>query len=252
MPINVPRPDEQAPGDFGPDECVGLSDPQARGEDIADAAFPRVGCARSMKDVTTGNFGLFIAYVLPGFTALWGLSYVSEPVRAWLGTGTANAPTVGGFLYVTLASVAAGMITSTLRWLLIDTLHHWTGIRLPRWDFSRLQENVTAFDVLIEIHYRHYQFHANMLVALAFAYAARRLSLGLWSPWIGWLDGGFILLVVVLFLGSRDTLAKYYARTARLLSDDGVPTQTATRRTRLPRPPAEPSGRQPRDIPFVG
>lgn len=90
-----------------------------------------------MKDVSTGNFGLLIAFVLPGFIVLWGASYFSATVRLWLSTADAT-PTVGGFMFGTLASVAAGVTVSTVRWLVIDKIRDWTGIRQPPWNFSRL------------------------------------------------------------------------------------------------------------------
>ena len=44
-----------------------------------------------MGELTARNFGLLIAYVLPGFVGLWGLGYLSEPVRTWLsGAGPAG------------------------------------------------------------------------------------------------------------------------------------------------------------------
>ena len=110
-----------------------------------------------MRDVTNQNFGLLIAYVLPGVTALWGASYLSPTVRVWLGSAPADAPTVGGFLYLTIAAVAAGLIASTVRWAVVDTLHHVTGIPRPTWDFSRLQSNISAFNLIVEHQYRYYQ-----------------------------------------------------------------------------------------------
>lgn len=170
-----------------------------------------------MKDVSHANFGLLIAYIVPGFTALWGLAHLSYTVRSWLGVSPTETPTVAGFCYATLASIAAGVTVSTLRWLVIDSIHQSTGIRWPQWDFSRLRENVAALDLLIEIHYRYYQFYGGMLVALAIAYAARRWSLGFWSAPLGWIDLGFVLLEAVFFLGSRDTLRKYILRGEMLL-----------------------------------
>lgn len=58
------------------------------------------------------NFGLLVAFVLPGFTVLWGASYFLETVRHWL-AGAGTTPTVGGFMFVTLASVAAGVTVSS-------------------------------------------------------------------------------------------------------------------------------------------
>ena len=97
-----------------------------------------------MKELSDKNFGLLIAYLLPGFTAVWGMSYLSPTVHAWLGEASPDGPTVGGFLYVTLGSVAAGLTVSTVRWAVIDTFHHWTGLNQPQWDFAKLQANIAA------------------------------------------------------------------------------------------------------------
>src|SRR5205809_4812579 len=110
-----------------------------------------------MKESSVTNFGLLIAFLLPGTIALWGVSFASDVVRSWFGNSSADAPTVAGLLYVTLASVGAGLTVSTIRWCVIDTLHHLTGIHRPEWDYSRLQENVAALDTLTELYYRYYQ-----------------------------------------------------------------------------------------------
>lgn len=171
----------------------------------------------SMRDVTSSNFGLLIAYLLPGFTALWGASYFSPVLRVWLLGSDTDPPTLGGFLYVTLASLAAGLTVSTVRWMVIDSIHHATGIPRPRWDFGTFQKSIEAYGTLTENHYRYYQFYANMLISLAFAYAARCASVGFRSPALGWMDAGFILLMIVLFAGSRDTFRKYHARLDQIL-----------------------------------
>ncbi len=184
-----------------------------------DLALPKRACyAVQVKDVTSENFGLLIAYVLPGFILLWSLAPYSITIAGWLGQATGDQPTVGGFLYVTLASVGLGQFVSTLRWLVMDSLHHATGIRRPSWSFSQLRsrEAIAAFDRFIEDHYRYYQFHANGLMALTLAAILR------------WASGGFVLFEaavvllcnVLLFLGSRDTLMKYYRRVESVLSKD--------------------------------
>ena len=166
-----------------------------------------------MQDITTKNFGLLIAYILPGFLLLWGGSHHSLTLQGWLGQTSDELPTVGGFLYVTLGSIAAGMMASTLRWLVIDTLHHWTGLRQPPWDFSQLADRVSAFDTLIEIHYRFYQHYANMIVALVGCLLLRWTAIGFR---VG--EAVAVLLVTSLYgVASRDTLRKYYARVAGVL-----------------------------------
>jgi hypothetical protein len=78
--------------------------------------------------LTDSSFGLTIAYLLPGFTTLCGVAVVSPTVRVWLGATATDSPTLGGFLYVTVGSLTAGLFLSTLRWLILDTVHHWSGV----------------------------------------------------------------------------------------------------------------------------
>lgn len=170
-----------------------------------------------MHSVSNTNFGPLIAYLVPGATVLLGLSPFSPTLSSWFATAPGAAPTIGGFLYLTVASLAAGMTVSAVRWALVDTLHARTGLVPPRLDFARLADRVEAFALLIDNHYRHYQYYANMLVALAPAYVGYRASLGgVWPP--GWKDLTFVALEAVFFVTSRDTLRKYYTRSAQLLS----------------------------------
>jgi hypothetical protein len=109
-----------------------------------------------------------------------------------------------------MAAIAAGLTVSTVRWLLIDHLHHRTGLRPPRWDFALLEKNVAAFELLLQSHYRYYKFYANMVVALVCAYVSRGDSSG-WRGLVYW------LLAALFLVASRDALRKYYERAGRLL-----------------------------------
>ena len=42
--------------------------------------------------------------------------------------------------YAVLAATAIGLIVSALRWMLLDRLHHATGVKRPVWDDRRLND----------------------------------------------------------------------------------------------------------------
>jgi hypothetical protein len=170
-----------------------------------------------LKEVSDKNFGLVIAYVLPGFVGLWGASWWSDTVAAWLNADRFGAASVGAFLYAILGSLGAGLTVSAVRWVVIDTLHHRTGIHPPNWDFSRLQDKLQAFDALVENHYRYYQFYANTFVAVVFACGCWAIADAENPPWPTWRALAISLLEIVLYATSRDTLRKYYSRAERLL-----------------------------------
>ncbi len=170
-----------------------------------------------MKDITSNNFGVLIAYLVPGATALWGLSSFSPSLRVWFASTPGDAPTISGFLYLTVASLAVGMTVTAIRWACVDMVHAATGLTAPELNFSQLPGKVDAYNLLIEIHYRHYQFYANMFVATAITWICHRISVR--PPCqMTWIDLGFVLVEAIFFLTSRDTLRKYLTRTEQLLA----------------------------------
>lgn len=170
-----------------------------------------------MQSVSSDTFGPLIAYLVPGATVLLGASQFLPILRAWFAATPADAPTIGGFLYLTVASLGVGMTVSAIRWATVDQLHAWTGLPMPRRDFSKLGRNVEAFSLLIRIHYEHYQFYSNMCVGMAIAYVCYRVQLEGLLP-LGWLDFGFAALESIFFATSRDTLRRYCDRTEQLLA----------------------------------
>jgi hypothetical protein len=169
-----------------------------------------------MQSISNDNFGPLVAYLLPGATALLGLRPYSPVLQNWFAALPPDAPTIGGFLYLTLASLAAGMTVSAVRWALVDKIHEVSGLKAPTLDFAALHGRVDAMTLLIEIHYRHYQFYANMFVATAVAYVGHRAFAGFGQ--VGWIDAGVIVIECIFFMTSRDTLRKYYSRSQQLMS----------------------------------
>ena len=160
------------------------------------------------------NFGLVIAFLLPGFVCLAGASRFSPTIAGWMSLAPTSDPTVVGFLYVVLASLGAGLVASAARWALIDTLHHRTGLPPPHLDFSLLQPNLDAFQMAVEHNYRHFQFYANMVVASAFFAVCDQLANGRWPVSLLLLAS---ILEGLLLVTSRDCLRRYYRRTEQLL-----------------------------------
>lgn len=161
------------------------------------------------------NFGLLIAYVIPGFVALLGLSEISPALSQWLTGAGSNGPSAGGVVYLLLASLGAGLTASTFRWALIDTLHEHTGLRRPKWDDSVLWRRRQAYELLIEIHYNYYKFYANTAVALVVSAGALTYARGF--SFFLWL---LVAVTATVFVfASRNALQHYYRRASILLAE---------------------------------
>jgi hypothetical protein len=236
------------------------------------------GCASRFTFMNGGSgdnnkqFGILIAYVLPGFIVLAGLTPQFPAVARWLQPVPSGDLGVGPPLYAVLGATALGLVLSCFRWVLIDSIHHGSGIRRPVWNDGQLDQVLAGFDYVVQNHFRYYEFSANSLLALVFAYGLNRFSGTL--PFLGpGTDLGMLILVAVLFAASRDALAKYYTRTARLVgqvaekaargdpmyngndhgggggSDAKPPSDTATPRPHAPATPAKPGQSKPNDRP---
>lgn len=204
-----------------------------------------------MKDLSDKSFGLLIAYVLPGFVALWGVQPLSDTVEAWLYPSPTIPAGLESLFFVGLASVTAGLSVSALRWALIDTFHHCTGLARPEWDDTNLPDRLAAFDTVVEAHYRYYQFYSNMAVVLPLAVTVHVLSGNIPGGWLIAAAFGVELLFVAT---SRDTLRKYYARTAKLLGSLPRASRRVDmcngnhpRETSQPTKPSPPEEKKPKD-----
>ena len=160
------------------------------------------------------SFGLVIAFLLPGFVCLFGVSNFSPTLAAWMSSEPSRDPSVSGFLYVVMGSLAAGLKVSAERWAVVDQFHHATGLSRPDFNYATLTEHLLAFQLAVEHNYRYFQFYANMAVALFIFAACNQAAFGLWS-WLSWI--GLFCLEIVLLAASRDSLGRFYSRVALVL-----------------------------------
>src|SRR5205085_10095841 len=94
-----------------------------------------------MTGTSNPQFGLMIAYVLPGFIGLAGLAPLFPAVARWLRpVGSQGDLGLGAPLYAVLAATAVGLVLSCFRWLLLDHVHRWSGVMRPTWDDSQLEQ----------------------------------------------------------------------------------------------------------------
>ena len=175
-----------------------------------------------MKDVNSGNFGLLIAYLIPGFIALFGVAHLSPTLSTWLSTTPVSGPTMSGFLFSTFAATGAGLVVNAVRWHLVDPIHYVTGVPRKTWDYPRLPNQVQAFQFLITNQFRYYECYANTMVSVAFA-------VGVWLTTSSVLTAEFcatiLVIEFVLWSASRRTLSNYHRRIAAFL--DHLDSRTA-------------------------
>jgi hypothetical protein len=171
-----------------------------------------------MKEVSGLNFGIIIAFWIPGFLLLWILSLSFPDIGTWLNTaGKSHEETVGGFLYVATASLGLGMVLSAVRWLFVDHFLYATFITQNNFNFANLSKdnNQASFDSIVENHYRYYQYYSNSFVAIVIGLIAYLLYSPQYPNYKVWIGVAFI--AVCLIWAAKDALDKYNERGAKIL-----------------------------------
>jgi hypothetical protein len=166
-----------------------------------------------MKDVTDKNFGVIIAFLLPGFLLLWGLTYSHDELGKWLtAMSSKDAPLIGSFLFATIASLALGLIVSAFRLAIFDwSLYKLTRLKRPRINSSKLKNKDTleAWSAIIENHYRYYQYYANCVVAIAAAFGSYLVVKG---PPAAQISVLVVVTLIVLGWAAREELRSFNER----------------------------------------
>jgi hypothetical protein len=116
------------------------------------------------------DFGILIAFILPGSVAVYGLRYVSPRINALWSMLEPGQFVIGPLILLALATLAVGLIVSSLRVVLLEPIFHVTGVRQENVDYQKLAnvDQREFFKEMIKNIYRYEQFYGNTLLALLF------------------------------------------------------------------------------------
>lgn len=172
-----------------------------------------------MKSIGPLDFGMVIAYLLPGFIALYGLRYLSPAVNQLIGLSYTKDGGIGIEIAIVAFALSAGVVVSAFRANVLDPLQERSGVGKPDFDVSKLKDEkaLKAYEAAISNTYRFAQFYGNTFVALLFLTAAR-----------AWATGGLLtnvpvvvivlIALVVLFIAHRWQLEQTYSTIQKILS----------------------------------
>jgi hypothetical protein len=175
------------------------------------------------------QFGLIIAFLLPGFVGLWGITYINPTIRSWFVSSANLNATVGGFLFVILGSLAIGLIFHSIRYFILDNrLFKEINNKCSGLDISKLnsEKREQFFSIAVENHYRYHNYYGNMAIAIVFAYSVRCLGyiiikMYFWTNCLSILKEILlsilsIALVYLLIRSSKDCFNKYAVRAMKI------------------------------------
>ena len=123
-----------------------------------------------MVQIAPINFGLIIAYVLPGTVGIYSLRYLSDHVNLlWqaLESGQAMA---GPLVVLGIASLVVGLTVSSLRVVVLEGIFYRTGVRKATISYEKIAaaEKLELFKEMVENVYRYHQFYGNVMLSLLF------------------------------------------------------------------------------------
>jgi hypothetical protein len=121
---------------------------------------------KDIRDVTSTTFGLIIAYLLPGLTAFYSLSFFSVRIRNWFDHIFAGDASGGLILFMIFGAIVIGLQLSAVRWLIFEEII----CRDCRFDATALSAisdagRFAAYRLFMDEQLRYHQFWGAMSVA---------------------------------------------------------------------------------------
>jgi hypothetical protein len=164
------------------------------------------------------NFGTVIAYLIPGFIGLSGLTKYVATFDALLG-GDKRVPEAASIVPITLVALAIGTIINAISWALVRPLITLSGVSRPaNLNYTELKpDDIPIYNLIVEGNFRYHQFYANTFVAvviLAPTWLVRPINGNAMR------DISFFIVTVILFLAARDSLKRAYVRFKALLQKE--------------------------------
>ncbi len=167
-----------------------------------------------MEKYITDHFGNTIAFLLPGFVTVCELQRYYGRINSWFNSDFNAASSISSAVYIILFSLAMGIIISAIRWIVFDRgLLRNIDNKFSRLDYSKLQANLSAYQGIVEAHYRFYQFYANMAISILIC------SLLLASFLITHYDklGAIVVIEILLFWAAKGCFDKTYNKIKDIL-----------------------------------
>lgn len=160
-----------------------------------------------MKDFSL-NFGPVIAFILPGFVVLWGLSHHFATVASWIAPA-GSASSISGFLLAILCALGLGLVINGVRSLTLGKLLpapkdiNWKGL-------TANESTHKAMVLVVENCWHYHLFYGNVFFAFP---AALALYFNSPTPQID-CDAriliGMVAVEIVLLCNARQNGKDYY------------------------------------------
>ena len=164
------------------------------------------------------NFGQLIAYLIPGFLAVYALADFVPQFAALLGRD--GIPQAEALVPLLVLGLAVGVVVNAFSWALLRPLFALSGVKRPDdLTYTKLRkDDIAVYNTIVEANFRYHQFYSNMLIAVL-VYAPTWLAAPATDNLLR--NGSFLAVVGVLFLAARDSLSRAYVRMLALLSKEG-------------------------------
>ena len=174
------------------------------------------------------SFGLLIGFFLPGFAGLFCLRFWSASVDRWFHAVITPASGVGPLSVVLLISLIVGLQVSLCRWLLFEKCL-CRNDRLDERSFQILADegHLSAFQVVIEQHYRYHQFWGGIAVVLPIGLLGWLISESEQSSATVFIVLFLVLLEVITVIGAVEAFRFYIKRANAVLASADQEEQEA-------------------------